>query len=129
MTGIQLVHMTGLCDLCRVFFFFAHLSSALCDDFFPLFYYAHSGSEFNWLLSKVLLAIPMARSKEIAPHVRRLSCSQVYDAVRGLYKGLKISDKPASEIVREYVEKSIGNEKNGGKHLVPTTKAPHFYRS
>ena len=68
----------------------------------------------------------MARSKEIAPHVGRLSRSQVY-AVRGLYKGLKISDKPASEIVHEYVEKSIGSEKNGGKRLVPTTKAPRFY--
>ena len=50
MTGIQLGHLTGLCDLR---FFFAHLSSALCDDFFLLFYYAHSGSEFNWLFALI----------------------------------------------------------------------------
>ena len=68
----------------------------------------------------------MARSKTIAPNVGRLSRSQVYSA-RGLYKGLKKSDKPATEIVPEYVEKSIGGEKNGGKRLVPTTKAPRFY--
>jgi large subunit ribosomal protein L6e len=68
----------------------------------------------------------MARSKPIAPHVGRLSRSQVY-AARGLYKGLKISDKPETEIVPEYVEKSIGGNKNGEKRLVPTTKAPRFY--
>ena len=35
--------------------------------------------------------------------------------------------KPASEIVPEYVKKSIGGDKNGGKRLVPTPNAPHFY--
>ena len=68
----------------------------------------------------------MARSKDIAPHVGRLSRSQVY-AARGLYKGPKTSDKPTPEVVPEYVEKSIGGDKNGEKRLVPTTKAPRFY--
>ena len=69
----------------------------------------------------------MARSHDIAPHVGRLSRSQVY-AARGLYKGLKESDKSDdSEITSEYVEKSIAGDKNGGKRLVPTTKAPRFY--
>jgi large subunit ribosomal protein L6e len=68
----------------------------------------------------------MARSKEIAPHVGRLSRSQVF-AARGLYKGLKKSDKPATQTPSAYVEKSIGGDKNGGKRLVPTTKAPRFY--
>jgi large subunit ribosomal protein L6e len=68
----------------------------------------------------------MARSKDIAPHVGRLSRSQVY-AARGLHKGPKTLDKPTPEVVPEYVEKSIGGDKNGGKRLVPTTKAPRFY--
>ena len=69
----------------------------------------------------------MARSHAIAPHVGRLSRSQVY-AARGLYKGPKNSDKPDdTEITPEYVEKLIGGDKNGGKRLVPTTKAPRFY--
>ena len=37
----------------------------------------------------------MARSKEIVPGVGRLSRSQVF-AKRGLYKGLKKSEKPAA---------------------------------
>jgi large subunit ribosomal protein L6e len=44
-----------------------------------------------------------------------------------LYKGLKKSDKPAVEPTPETVEKTVGGEKNGGKRLVPTTKAPRFY--
>jgi large subunit ribosomal protein L6e len=68
----------------------------------------------------------MARNKDLAPHVERLSRSQVY-AVRGLYKGLKKSEKPDVEIPPAHVEKSIGGDKNGGKRLVPTTKAPRFY--
>jgi large subunit ribosomal protein L6e len=68
----------------------------------------------------------MARSKEIAPHVGRLSRSQVF-AARGLYKGLKKTTKPDTETPPGYVEKSIGGDKNGGKRLVPTTKAPRFY--
>ncbi|KAF8812528.1 hypothetical protein BYT27DRAFT_6425208 [Phlegmacium glaucopus] len=68
----------------------------------------------------------MARSKELVSGVGRLSRSQVYTA-RGLYKGLKKSDKPATETPAPYVEKSIGGDKNGGKRLVPTTKAPRFY--
>lgn len=68
----------------------------------------------------------MARNKEIAPHVERYSRSQVY-ALRGLYKGLKKSDKPVAEIPPAYVEKQIGGDKNGGKRLVPTAKAPRFY--
>ncbi|KAF8974473.1 translation protein SH3-like domain-containing protein [Flammula alnicola] len=68
----------------------------------------------------------MARSKEIAPGVGRLSRSQVF-AKRALYKGPKKVVKPAAEAPAEYTEKSINGEKNGGKRLVPTTKAPRFY--
>ena len=68
----------------------------------------------------------MARSKEIVPSVGRLSRSQVF-AKRGLYKGQKKTQKPAAEAPAEYVEKTVGGEKNGGKRLVPTAKAPRFY--
>ncbi|KAH9482735.1 60S ribosomal protein L6-2 [Psilocybe cubensis] len=68
----------------------------------------------------------MARSKELVPGVGRLSRSQVF-AKRALYKGQKKSTKPAAESPAETVEKAIGGEKNGGKRLVPTTKAPRFY--
>ncbi|KAJ3500756.1 hypothetical protein NLJ89_g9648 [Agrocybe chaxingu] len=68
----------------------------------------------------------MARSKELVPGIGRLSRSQVF-AKRGLFKGPKKSDKPAVEPPAEFVEKTIGGEKNGGKRLVPTTKAPRFY--
>lgn len=68
----------------------------------------------------------MARSKEIAPYIGRLTRSEVF-AARGLYKGLKKSDKPAAEIPPAHVEKPIDGDKNGGKRLVPTSKAPRFY--
>ncbi|KAH6915361.1 60S ribosomal protein L6 [Coprinopsis sp. MPI-PUGE-AT-0042] len=68
----------------------------------------------------------MARSKELAPNVGRLSRSQVF-AKRGLFKGTKTSTKPAAETPAEYVEKTVGGDKNGGKRLVPTSKAPRFY--
>jgi large subunit ribosomal protein L6e len=68
----------------------------------------------------------MARNKDLVPHVGRLSRSQVY-AARGLYKGLKKSDKPDNEIPPAFVEKPIGGDKNGEKRLVPSTKAPRFY--
>lgn len=68
----------------------------------------------------------MARSKELVPGVGRFSRSQVA-AKRGLFKGLKKSEKPAAESTPETVEKAVGGEKNGGKRLVPTSKAPRFY--
>ncbi|KAF4619898.1 hypothetical protein D9613_005307 [Agrocybe pediades] len=68
----------------------------------------------------------MARSKELVPGVGRLSRSQVF-AKRGLFKGQKKSTAPAAETPAEFVEKSIGGDKNGGKRLVPTAKAPRFY--
>jgi large subunit ribosomal protein L6e len=68
----------------------------------------------------------MARSKELVPGVGRLSRSQVA-ARRGLYKGLKKSQTPAVPAPAEHTEKAVGGAKNGGKRLVPTTKAPRFY--
>ncbi|KAF7977450.1 hypothetical protein HWV62_3623 [Athelia sp. TMB] len=68
----------------------------------------------------------MARSKEIAPGVGRLSRSQV-SSRRGLYKGLKKSEKPAVEETTPHKEVQIGGAKNGEKRLVPTVKAPRFY--
>lgn len=68
----------------------------------------------------------MARSKELVPGIGRLSRSQVF-AKRGLFKGQKKSTAPATEAKPETIEKTIGGEKNGGKRLIPTTKAPRFY--
>ena len=68
----------------------------------------------------------MARNKELVPNVGRLSRSEVF-AKRGLWKGAKKSEKAAVDSVPEYVEKTIGGEKNGGKRLVPTHKAPRYY--
>ncbi|KAH8830479.1 60S ribosomal protein L6 [Flagelloscypha sp. PMI_526] len=68
----------------------------------------------------------MARSKELAPHVGSLSRSRVF-AARGLYKGKKTTSQPAAQQAPETIEKSIGGDKNGGKRLVPTTKASRFY--
>lgn len=68
----------------------------------------------------------MARSKELAPGVGRLSRSQVF-ARRGCWKGPKKAEKTAVVEKPEFVEKKIGGEKNGGKRLVPTSKAPRFY--
>lgn len=68
----------------------------------------------------------MARSKELVPGIGRLSRSQVA-AARGLHKGLKKSEKPATEAPGAHVEKSVGGDKNSGKRLVPTAKAPRYY--
>ncbi|KAH9938202.1 60S ribosomal protein L6 [Fomitopsis serialis] len=68
----------------------------------------------------------MARSKEIAPSVGRLSRSQVF-ARRGLYKGPKNTEKPAAAEAAATKEVQVGGEKNGGKRLVPVAKAPRFY--
>jgi large subunit ribosomal protein L6e len=68
----------------------------------------------------------MARSKELVLGIGRLSRSQVA-ARRGLYKGLKKSEKPATDVTPPHKEVVVGGEKNGGKRLVPTSKAPRFY--
>ncbi|KIJ70054.1 hypothetical protein HYDPIDRAFT_142970 [Hydnomerulius pinastri MD-312] len=68
----------------------------------------------------------MARSRQLAPGVGRFSRSQAA-ARRGLYKGLKKSEKPAPEEVPATKEVQIGGEKNGSTRLVPTSKAPRFY--
>ncbi|KAF9076739.1 ribosomal protein L6e-domain-containing protein [Rhodocollybia butyracea] len=68
----------------------------------------------------------MARSKELVPGVGRFSRSQVAEK-RGLFKGPKKSEKAAAASTPETVEKTVGGEKNGGKRLVPTSKAPKFY--
>jgi large subunit ribosomal protein L6e len=44
-----------------------------------------------------------------------------------LYKGKKTTSQPAAQQAPETIEKSIGGDKNGGKRLVPTTKASRFY--
>ncbi|KAF7301754.1 60S ribosomal protein [Mycena indigotica] len=68
----------------------------------------------------------MARSKELVPGVGRLSRSQVF-AQRALYKGQKKSTPKAEADAPATVEKTIGGGKNGGKRLVPTSKASRFY--
>ena len=68
----------------------------------------------------------MARSKDIAPGVGRLSRSQVF-ARRGLYKGLKKSEKPTAAEATSTKEVTVGGANNGGKRLVPTQKASRFY--
>lgn len=68
----------------------------------------------------------MARSKELAPGVGRLSRSQLF-AKRGLFKGQKNTEKPAVEEKPTTKEVEIGGANNGGKRIVPTSKAPRFY--
>ena len=68
----------------------------------------------------------MARSKEIAPSVGRLSRSALF-AKRGLYKGQKKSEKPAAAEVPSTKEVQVKGEKNGSTRLVPTAKASRFY--
>jgi len=68
----------------------------------------------------------MARSKELAPSVGRLSRSKVASR-RGLHKGLKKSDKPAALETPAHKEVQVGGDKNGGKRLIPTSKASRFY--
>jgi large subunit ribosomal protein L6e len=68
----------------------------------------------------------MARSKEIVRGVGRLSRSQVASR-RGLHKGLKKSDKPIISDADAHKEVQVGGDKNGGKRLVPLSKAPRFY--
>ena len=68
----------------------------------------------------------MPRNKHIAPHVGRLSRSQLW-AKRGCYKGQKTSTAPKKPEQPHHVEKQVGGANNGGVRLVPTQKAPRFY--
>jgi len=68
----------------------------------------------------------MARSKELVPGIGRYSRSQVF-AKRGLFKGAKKTEKPAAQEPAATVEKTVGGPNNGGKRIVPTTKAPRYY--
>ena len=68
----------------------------------------------------------MARSKELVPHVGRLSRSGVF-ARRALYKGQKKTEKPAAAEEPATKEVTVGGEKNGSTRIVPTKKAPRFY--
>jgi len=66
------------------------------------------------------------RSKHIAPHVGRLSRSQVKGR-RGLHKGLKTGPKAAKEDTAEHKEVKVGGDKNGSTRHVPTNKAARYY--
>ncbi|KAI0068822.1 hypothetical protein BV25DRAFT_1791328 [Artomyces pyxidatus] len=68
----------------------------------------------------------MARSKELVHGVGRLSRSQVF-ARRALYKGQKKGETPKAAEPAPTKEVTVGGEKNGGKRLVPTSKASRFY--
>jgi large subunit ribosomal protein L6e len=59
----------------------------------------------------------MARSKELVPG------SEVASR-RGLNKG---PQKPVAKEISSHKEVTVGGEKNGGKRLIPTSKAPRFY--
>ncbi|KAF7332090.1 60S ribosomal protein L6 [Mycena kentingensis (nom. inval.)] len=65
-------------------------------------------------------------ARELAPHVGRLSRSGVFSR-RALYKGQKKSAPAAPVDTPATVEKTVGGAKNGGKRLVPTSKASRFY--
>jgi large subunit ribosomal protein L6e len=68
----------------------------------------------------------MARSSELAPHIGRLSRSQVF-AKRGNFKGKKTSTAKPKEETPAFVEKTVGGKANGEKRLVPTNKASNYY--
>ncbi|XAO25644.1 hypothetical protein I312_104472 [Cryptococcus bacillisporus CA1280] len=68
----------------------------------------------------------MARSKPLAPHVGRLSRSQVA-AKRGLFKGQKTGTASAKTETPAFTEKKVGGKANGEKRLVPTNKASKYY--
>ena len=68
----------------------------------------------------------MARSRQLAPSIGRFSRSQAA-AHRQLYKGPQKSEKAPAEEFPPCKEIKVGGEKNGSTHLVPNSKAPHFY--
>jgi large subunit ribosomal protein L6e len=68
----------------------------------------------------------MPRNKHIAPHVGRLSRSQVWTK-RGCHKGQKTSIAPEKTEQPHHVEKQISGANNGGVRLIPTQKASRFY--
>ncbi|KXN89670.1 60S ribosomal protein L6 [Leucoagaricus sp. SymC.cos] len=68
----------------------------------------------------------MARNKDLVPGIGRLSRSEVFTK-RGLYKGIKKSEKPAVEEPATTIEKTVGGANNGGKRTVPTAKASRYY--
>lgn len=68
----------------------------------------------------------MARSKELVPSVGRLSRSGVF-AARALYKGAKKTTAAPAAEVPSTKEVQVGGAKNGGKRVVPTSKASRFY--
>ena len=88
--------------------------------------------------------VQMARSKDIAPNLGRLSRSQVA-ARRGLHKGehrqpvmtesvvlmstvgKKTSTASAKKEAPEFTEKPVGGKGNGEKRSVPTAKASKYY--
>lgn len=67
----------------------------------------------------------MAR-KEVAPGIGRLSRSKAASR-RSLYKGKKTAAVPEKTETPAYKEVQVGGEKNGGKRLVPTSKAARLY--
>jgi large subunit ribosomal protein L6e len=85
-------------------------------------------SALDWMGLRLIAVSPqqMARSKTISPNVGRLSRSQVF-AKRGLHKGQKKSEKPATPETPLTKEVNVGGEKNGSTRLIPTSKAPRYY--
>lgn len=84
------------------------------------------GRRFISLPSAHIHPPQMARSKELVPHIGRLSRSSVF-ARRGLFKGQKKTENPAAAEGPATKEITVGGEKNGSTRIVPTKKAPRFY--
>ncbi|KAN0062224.1 60S ribosomal protein L6 [Thecaphora frezii] len=69
----------------------------------------------------------MARNSQIAPHVGRLSRTQVFKKKGGYKNTQRKGAAKAEEAAPAFKEVEVKGAKNGGKRLVPTNKASRFY--